>query len=95
MPGACALHNTFLCYKTATQPTGAADHAVKRCWGDELSSPTALAACEPQALDGVAEGFFGGTMKCAVVKRRRHQSRTRSESQGRLFAAGALCVPLH
>ncbi len=52
MPGACALHNTFLCYKTATQPP--AQPTTPRTVAGVLNCPvaTALAACEPLELDG-------------------------------------------
>ena len=72
--------------------TGAADHTSNRSSGAELSGITARAEGELQALDGGAV-FFGGTMKRAVVKRRRMRSGhtwLRSGSQGRVHAAGAL-----
>ena len=53
---------------------------------------TALAACEPQGLDGVAVGL-SVAMKPAVVKRRRKRSGTnaaREASRWRVYAFGAL-----
>ena len=77
--------------------TGAADHAENRCAGTELSGTTARAACEPQALDGGAV-LFGGTMKRAVVKRRRERSGHiihGAQARGG-FMPLALCpIPLH
>jgi len=74
----------LLCRPTRPLPNGA------RARG--FQAATALAACEPQGLDGVAVGL-GGAMKAAVVKRRRKWSGTnvaREASRWRVNAFGAL-----
>jgi len=53
--------------------TGAADNALpERCEGAARPAPTAPAACERRALDGVAA--FGEAMKRDGVKRLRERS---------------------
>ena len=57
-----------------------------------MPGTTALAACEPQGLDGVAV-ILGEAMKPEVVKRRRKRSGTnlaRAASRWRFYAFGAL-----
>ena len=79
--------------------TGVADHTAQRTVAGAILCPvaTARAEGEPQALDGGA-ALFGGTMKRAVVKRRRMRSgHTFHGAQARGgFMPLALCpVPLH
>ena len=74
------------CQRSATRPQTVA--RAPRC-----PQPAARAACEPRAAgDGCC------ITSCVVVKRWRKrsvQAVLRSRSQGRFFAAGAWCVPLH
>src|SRR5574340_46896 len=91
LPGAGALHKTPLCYKPPQMPAQRDKTAIG---AGALGCPaaTALAACEPQGLDGVAVGL-GGAMKAAVVKRRRKRSGAnvaRAASRWRVYAFGAL-----
>ena len=79
-------------YVTNRHKTSATRQDRERCASAELPATTALAACEPQGLDGVAVGL-GGAMKPAVVKRRRERSGTnlaRVGSRWRYYAFGAL-----
>ncbi len=77
--------NWHRCQCSATKP-----RTVARAPG--CPAATALAACEPQGLDGCAVGL-GADMKAAVVKRRRDRSGTnvaREGSRWRGYAFGAL-----
>ena len=82
---ALCIRRRYVTHRHITPAAG--DHTTNRRAG------TARAACEPQAArDGVC------ITSRAVVKRRRKrsvQAAPRSASQGRFFAAGALCVPPH
>jgi len=72
--------------------TGAADNALpERCEGAARPAPTAPAACERRALDGVAVSC--GAMKRDGVKRLRQRWETSVLQRGsrwRLYAFGAL-----
>ncbi len=59
--------------KTGAQPPAKLTTSRTVAGAMNYTVANALAACEPQALDGGAV-FFGGTMKCTVVKRRRQRS---------------------
>lgn len=76
---------------TATQHPPQATTPLTVARAPHFPPPAARAACEPQTA-----GDMGFITSRAVVKRRRLRcghAAQRSASQGRFFAAGALCVP--
>jgi hypothetical protein len=79
------VKNRHRCQRSAARPGSVA--MALNC-----PAATALAACEPQGLDGAAVGL-GGAMKPVVVKRRRERSGTNVASEAsrwRYLAFGAL-----